>query len=231
MEENKSKNKKIIIIVAVIIIVVAILAVIGMSINDYAQKAIIGQEMEHVNTTKTVDTEIKSTGKYADVEKALKDYILEYQEVGKEIANAYTNEAFTTILTADNYKNDGPNFETSKQLINDVKTKGEETKTKLTEMLSDEYKEKRAEDCGLTGKYKDLFISSIQLGDELKDVEKTIDNVNNYLGKIDDIFNFLKENEGKWNVRNDKVEFTDMSLLTKYNSLVLLVNTAAKQIK
>lgn len=231
MEENKSKNKKVIVIVAVIVIIVAILAVIGISINDYAQKAIIGQEMEHVNTTKTVDTEIKSTGKYADVEKALKDYILEYQEVGKEIANAYTNESFTTILSANNYKNDGPNFEASKKLINDVKTKGEEAKTKLTEMLSDEYKQKRAEDCGLSGKYKDLFINSIQLGDELKEVEKTIDSVNNYLGKVDDIFNFLKENEGKWEVKSDKIEFKDMSLLTKYNSLVLLVNTSAKQLK
>lgn len=232
MEEKKPKSKKVIVIIAIIlVIVIAIIGVVAMFVNDYAQRAIIGQEMEHVNTTGNVDTEIKSTGKYADVEKALKDYILEYQGIATEIANEYNNEAFTTILSADNYKNDGPNFETSKKLINDVKTKGEEAKTKLTEMLTDEYKEKRATDCGLSGKYKDLFKDSIQLGDELEEVEKTIDNVNNYLGKIDDIFNFLKENEGKWEIKDNKVQFTELSLLTQYNSLVVSVNTAATKLK
>ena len=57
-------------------------------------------------------------------------------------------------------------------------------------MVTDEYKDKRADEAGLSGKYKDLFKSSIQLEGELTDVNKTIDNVNNYLSKIDDVYIF-----------------------------------------
>ena len=97
-------------------------------------------------------------------------------------------------------------------------------------MVSNEYKEKRATDSGLSGKYKDLFMDSIQLGDELKEIESTVANVNNYLDKVNDIFDFLSQNKGKWEVKNNQVQFKEMSLLTKYNSLVSLVNIAAKKL-
>lgn len=230
MEEKKSNKKKITTIISVIAAIIVI--VLGvLSANEYKQKEIIGKEMESINQSGEVNQEIKSKGKYAEVEKALKDYVTEYQGIAKDMVNEYQNEKFTTILSADNYKNDGPNFEESKKLVSDVKAKGEETKTKLGEMVTDEYKEKRATDCNLSGKYKDLFKDSIKLESELKDVNSTIDNVNNYLDKIDEIFDFLKENQGKWQIRNDKVEFSDMSQLTKYNSLIISVNTAASKLK
>lgn len=231
MEEKKPKNKKIIIIAAVVVIIVAIVAVAGTFVNDYAQRVIIGQEIEKVNKTGEVDKEIKSTGKYADVEKVLKDYITDYQNIAKEIANEFQNEKFATILAASNYKEDGPEFVNSKKLINDVKQKGEETKTKLAEMVTTEYKEKRADENGLTGKYKQLFIDSIKLEQELETVNATIDNVNNYLAKVDDVFNFLKENKGNWEVKNNVVQFNSTSLLTKYNSLGTMVNIAAQKLK
>ena len=98
-------------------------------------------------------------------------------------------------------------------------------------MVTDEYKDKRADEASLSGKYKDLFKSSIQLEGELTDVNKTIDNVNNYLSKIDDVFNFLKENKSNWEVKNNRVEFKSMSQVTKYNSLITMVNTAASRLK
>lgn len=229
MEKKNSKNKKIIAIV-VILVIIAIAIGVGIFLNDRAQEEILSQEIDKINTTGEVNTEIKSNGKYSDVEKALKDYVVEYQSTAKEIASQYENESFTTILSADNLKNDGPEFTESKKLIADTQKKGEEVKTKLAEMVSDQYKEKRASDIGLTGKYKDLFIKNIQLEKELKTVNSTIDNINNYLTKIDDVFNFLIENKGTWEVKTTAVEFKQMSLVTKYNSLLTSVNIAAKKI-
>ena len=143
----------------------------------------------------------------------------------------YQNEKFTTILSADNYKNDGPDFVESKKLIADTRAKGEEVKTRLAEMVSNEYKQKRADDNGLTGKYKDLFVDSIQFEQELKQVDSTIDSVNNYLAKIEDVFNYLTENKNSWKVNGGKVEFNEMSQVTKYNSLLTLVNIAAQKLK
>lgn len=232
MEEKKSKNKKVIVIVAIIAAIIAALGVVGfIFINDFAQRAIIGSEMEKINTSGEIDKEIKSSGKYADVEKALKDYVIEYQSIAVSIADQYKSEKLTNILSVDNYRNDGPEFTESKKLIEDIKKQGEDAKTKLAEMVTDDYKDKRADNAGLTGKYKDLFKTSIQLESELSDVNKTIDNVNNYLSKIDDVFNFLKENKSNWEVKNNRVEFKSMSQVTKYNSLITMVNTAAARLK
>lgn len=232
MEEKKSKNKKVIVIVAIVIAVIAVIAVVaGIFINDFAQRAIIGTEMEKINTSGEIDKEIKSSGKYADVEKALKDYVVEYQGVASSIANQYQNEKLINILSVDNYKNDGPEFKESKKLIEDVKKQGEESKAKLAEMVTDEFKDKKADEAGLTGKYKELFKTSIQLEGELDDVNSTIDSVNNYLSKIDDVFNFLQENKSNWEIKNNRVEFKSMSQVTKYNSLVTMVNTAAAKLQ
>lgn len=230
MEEKESKSKKIIIIAVIAVVVIAIVVGVVMVVNDNSQKQIIGDEMEKINETSTVDMEIKSSGKYAEVEKALKDYVVDYQKIAEELTEEYQNEEFTTILSAENYQNDGPNFEASKKLINDVKTKGEDVKTRLAEMVTDEYKEQRANDCGLTGKYKELFKDSIKLEDEISEINSTIDNVNEYLDKIDAIFDFLKENEGAWVIQNDRVVFNEMSQLTTYNSLLVSVNTAAAKL-
>lgn len=232
MEEKKLKSKKMIAIVVVIVLVLlAVFAGIGMFVNDYAQRIVIGQEIESINKTGEVNAEIRAKGKYGEVEKVLKDYVMEYQAIGEEIQNEYKNEKFKTILSADNYENDGPEFTESKKLISDVRAKGEEVKEKLAEMVTEEYKEKTATENGLTGKYKDLFMKNVQLEQELKTVNTTIDNVNNYLLKVEDVFNYLTENKGSWKVNNNKVEFTQMSLVTKYNSLLTLVNIAAQKIK
>lgn len=233
MEEKQSKNKTVVIVVVAIVVVlaIAILVGIGAVINDVAQKQILSEEIEKINQTSKVDTEIKTSGKYAEVEKVLKDYVLEYQSVAEEMKAQYQNEKFTTILSADNYKNDGPDFVESKKLIADTKAKGEEVKNKLTEMGSTEYKQKRADDNGLTGKYKDLFVDSIQFEQEIKEVNSTIDSVDNYLSKIEDVFNYLTENKDSWKVNGGKVEFNQMSQVTKYNSLLTLVNIASQKLK
>lgn len=232
MEEKNSKSKKIIAIIAIVVVVILIAIVgVGSFVNENVQKQIISKEIDKINNTSEVDKEIKSKGKYADVEKVLKDYVLEYQSVANEIKDQYQNEKFTSILSADNYKNDGPEFTESRKLISDAKAKGEEVKTKLNEMVTDEYKEKRATDNGLSGKYKDLFVDSIQFEKELEEVNSTIDNVNNYLAKIEDVFNFLNENKDKWEVKNTRVEFNQISLVTKYNSLITSVNIAAQKMR
>lgn len=232
MEEKNSKSKKIIAIIAIVVVVILIAIVgVGSFVNENVQKQIISKEIDKINNTSEVDKEIKSKGKYADVEKVLKDYVLEYQSVANEIKDQYQNEKFTSILSADNYKNDGPEFTESRKLISDAKAKGEEVKTKLNEMITDEYKEKRATDNGLSGKYKDLFVDSIQFEKELEEVNSTIDNVNNYLAKIEDVFNFLNENKDNWEVKNTRVEFNQISLVTKYNSLITSVNIAAQKMR
>lgn len=92
-----------IIVAIILVLLVAIIAVVGMFVNEFAQKQIINEEIETINKSGEVNTEIKAKGKYADVEKALKDYIVEYQNVAKQVSEKYEDQKFTTILSADNF--------------------------------------------------------------------------------------------------------------------------------
>ena len=79
MDEKKSKNKKVIVIVAIVVAVIAVIGVIGfMFVNDFAQRAIIGAEMEKINTSGKIDNNEQKENNIVDVEKALKDYVVEY---------------------------------------------------------------------------------------------------------------------------------------------------------
>lgn len=120
--------------------------------NDISQRAVVVSEIEKINNYGIVDSEIKSTGKYAEVEKALKDYILETQKFTTDISIEYKNEKIATILSADNYKKDGPDFVASKQLLSSLQSKGEETMARLLEMNTEGYKEKRANDLRINRK-------------------------------------------------------------------------------
>ena len=52
-----------------------------------------------------------------------------------------------------------------------------------------------------------------------------------YLEKVENIFDFLNENNGKWEVKDNTVQFYDATLLTKYNSLVSSVNIIANTLR
>lgn len=150
----KLKNKIFLIILLLLVIASIVIFIVlkNISMNDISQRTVVVSEIEKINNYGIVDSEIKSTGKYAEVEKALKDYILETQKFTTDISNEYKNEKIAIILSADNYKKDGPDFVESKQLLASIQSKGEETKAKLLEMNTEEYKEKRANDLRLDRK-------------------------------------------------------------------------------
>ena len=64
MEEKNSKSKKSIIINAIaVVIIIAVVAVVGSFINENVQKQLISKEIDKINNTSEVDTDIKSKGK------------------------------------------------------------------------------------------------------------------------------------------------------------------------
>lgn len=226
MRENKPRNGKRSLISIVLSIVILIIG--GIYAYRNYQVSLLNEEINTINTSGKVNSEIKSSGKYGEVEKALKDYVREYQAVAKKASDTVNNGELLNILSIDNIKKDGPEFVESKKLLVALREQCDEVKTKLPEMITNEYKEKKATESGLSGKYKDLFISNIQLDGELQTVNKSIDKINNYFGKIEEVLNFLTEHKDSWNTSDTNVQFTNMSLVTQYNSLISSLNIAAK---
>ena len=84
---------------------------------------------------------------------------------------------------------------------------------------------------GLTAKYKDLFFDSIELEDEIKNIEWAIDAFNDYLAKIEDVLDFLTEIKDKWSIVDGKIEFEEETQISKYDSLLLIVSRASDNLQ
>lgn len=68
-----------------------------------------------------VDTKLYTSGDYQVVEKTMKDYIVEYVDVTREIVNRLSDEKFTNLLTYENVEQDGKEFTETLNYLNEQK--------------------------------------------------------------------------------------------------------------
>ena len=123
------KGKIIGIIVGAIVLVLLIAGGIGyFFINDVAQKAKIVEEFKQIQeltNSKDFTMEqlnektgnIVSTGKYAAVEKAAKNYASDVFGTAFGIKAFLQDEKMAQLLTASNYEEDGPEFVETKNTL------------------------------------------------------------------------------------------------------------------
>lgn len=228
-KERKGSTKLILLIVAIVVVLVIVIGTLGyFMINDAKQRITLKDEIEAINKNLTVDMTIKTTGKYADLEKALKEYLNEYHTAVNNLATEYGKSNIGNCLSADSISKNGPEFTSMKEELNLLITQGNEVKDKITKMTSDEYMQKKVEEAKLEGKYKDMFYSTLDLKSNATKNSSGIDTYNTYFNKILTVFNFLTNNKDNWKVNNNKVEFNSVDLVTEYNKLVNETLTAQK---
>ena len=159
-------KKKIIIIVAIII--VAILAIMGYFIfSDLKQEENLKTELSEISdltNAETIDIDainerldrIITTGDYAVVEDAFKTYLRENFDNILKITEILNDERITTLLTVENYKEDGKEFTESKNYIVTTRNELERCKAKYAEFLTEEKAMSYINDNGLDSYYTDL---------------------------------------------------------------------------
>lgn len=229
------KGVKIGIIVGAIVLVVA--GVGGyLFFNDATQKAkIIETFAEIEELTKSEDfnmdalnektSTIVSSGKYANVEKAAKNYAHDLFNKAFEIRTLLGDEKMAQLLTASNYQQDGPEFVESKKYISETKQKLEEGKTEMVAYLEESkinsYIEAETNDAYSVELYKQLLSEDIEMSEtEKNELEKAIDKVISMLEIEEEVLNFLTENKGKWQVQGEQVLFNSNSLVMEYNGFL-----------
>lgn len=227
-EENKQNQKKII----AIVVVVVLLVVIGVGIVGYdvSQKTIVAQEVDRLVknsdlTTETIDVnDIKSSGEYAKVEKAIKTYLNDYAvEVQKLIAIS-KDEKMTKLLSIDNYKEDGPEFKETLAYIEETTKQLDEASEKAIKLMEKDEMFNYIENYDLSNKYKELY-KTLMLDEETeKDLKKaqtelqdSVDKLKNNLQTATEILNLLKDNKSSWQIQNNLVMFNNQTLLKQYN--------------
>ena len=223
------------IIIAIVVIVVAIIGVLGyMVIFDMGQEDKLKTELSEINDLANAETidmdEINkrldrtvTTGDYAKVEEAFKSYLRDSFNNSIEIADLINDERITTLLTADNYKNDGKEFIESKKYISTTRQKLEECKEKYSEYMTKEKAMSYIEDKGLDSYYVDLYEQEyVGDMDSAKDttVEDSIDEIISLLDTSEKVLNLLSNNQDTWNVEGDNIVFSNDSIRNQYDELI-----------
>lgn len=235
MEENKKekKGKKVAIGIAIAAIVVIVIIVAGgYFVNDRNQKQALVTEIARVSkldtSKETIDVnDIKTKGKYAKIEKAVKSYLNEYAVTLQNILQLLQQEQLANVLDVNNLKEDGPEFVKTKQYLQETQTKFDEYANKLTNSLSEEsamnYEGAKDLDNDSKEIYKNLLLgktSSNQLESTKKQTEKALKLNKDMIDAKSEIINFLSENKDNWEIQGSKIMFKNQTLLNQYNKLI-----------
>lgn len=225
--------KKKSIIIAIIVVALVVIGVIGfIAMSDLMQGITLRNEVDKIGKADMIkddiDMTIKTKGDYAVVEGTIKEYMNIYSVASKELAKILEDEQIAQVLTAENYKDDGPDFVKTKEYITKTRVAFNEKINLLIDMTSEEKMMEAIEEKGLKENFIDLY-KELMLGNEIKtDLQEIVNTlqesnttINNILDTQEKIINMLIENKGKWQVNNDgEIEFESQKLVDQYNQFI-----------
>lgn len=223
------------ILVAILIIIVIAIGVIGyFVISDMGQEDKLITELTEISDLANADSidinainerldQTITTGDYAVVEKAFKSYLRDSFDNSIQIADILNDDKITTLLTAENYREDGKDFTESKNYITTTRTTLEECKQKYTEYLTKDKAMSYINDKGLDSYYVDLyeeeFVGDMDSTNDTT-VEDSIDEIISLLNTSEEVLNLLSENQDSWTLDGDNIVFSDESISSQYDTLI-----------
>ena len=228
--------KKAIIGVIIAIVLVAIVGIGILVVNDFKQEDILRQEMlefENLTRAENIDfdkidqkiREIKTTGDYGVLEKAMKDYLADVVNVTVSIADILNDERIINALTPENYVEDGPDFVQTKQFLEEAKGKMEQYKTEVLKLLSNEgamsYIENKNLDDYYIDLYKEIALSEdTAIEEDNAELEASLDEAMSVIDTESQVINFLAENKSGWEIQGENIVFNSEALQNQYDELV-----------
>ena len=228
--------KKAIIGVVIAIVLVAVVGIGVLVVNDFRQEDILRQEMlefENLTRAENIDLdqidqrirELKTTGDYGVLEKAMKDYLADVVNTSVSIANIINDERIVNALTPENYTEDGPDFVQTKQFLEQAKSDIEQYKTEVLTLLTNEGAMSYIEDKNLDQYYIDLY-KEIALSEDTAieesntELENSLDEMMKLLDVETQVINFLSENKDGWEIQGENIIFNNQTLQDQYNEYI-----------
>ena len=160
---------------------------------------------------------------YAVVEKAMKAYISDVVENNLSIVTLLDDEALVSVLTAENYENDGPDFTQTKKYISRTRGAFQECKRNHKELLTEDKMMSYIEDCGLDSYYLDFYEERMRTmldWDADGSVEESLDFMLELMDIYEEVIRFLSDNRGLWEVEDGYITFENDDLAAQYDSLL-----------
>ena len=228
-------GKKKIVFIVIGIIVLVLLGIFGYMVVDemnQTNKLIIEvDEVSQMFNQTSLDYEIieqklltnVSKGDYLVVEKAVKQYLSDALASMKELQSVVDDNRITTLLTIDNYAEDGPDFVNTKEYIQNTKTALENLKNEFISYTTQEKMDEYISDKGLDEYYIELY-NELMGGDEImqadiEELESSLDSIINMLNNTEVVIDFLIENKDSWELQGENIVFFSNDLVNEYNEL------------
>ncbi len=185
---------------------------------------LVNEENIDVDKLKEMLNRTVTTGDYKVVEMSFKEYLSDTLDSVFQMIDILNSDRLVSILSVENYQNDGPSFVETKAYIFDTKTKLEELKNSYYSFLTEEKAMSYIENKGLESYYVDLYrdeyVGDMETVNEDKTVEESINQIIELLNISEEVINFLSENSGSWNIEDNVIVFDTDELSNKYTELI-----------
>lgn len=225
------------ILIAIGIVIVLIVAMVAyMVVSDMKQEQKLMEEFKYVdglvekeeNETEEIKEALERTvtkGDYLKIEKAYKKYLTDVYENMEKMTNILDDKKIENSLTAENYKEDGPEFTETKKYLSETKQALEDGKNKFYELLTENGAMKYIKEQDVDSYYEDLYKTEIKgyIDSEESQDETVKDSINDIIDLIttsEKILNLLSENKDSWTIENDSLVFYTQKLSDEYDKLV-----------
>lgn len=228
------ENKKTIVGIIIVVILIIALVVVSYLYNNF-NKTQLNLLTDETNSllksdilTNEINSEIKTQRNYAIVEKAIKEYLQKFKNIYSNIEEINNQINPNDIFSAPNMEDE--TFDTIDTIIADYKQKGENSLIEYQDLIKEEnilnnIKEKNISP--RTDYYIDLY-NTVMLSDVMKEKYTTMENeiqrkkdeLFYKLEKLEDIEEFLEENQRYWSIKEDKIQFRNINKMTEYYNLL-----------
>lgn len=168
-------------------------------------------------------------GEYGIVESAVKNYVSDFLDETLELSNILDDESLSNLLTASNYRTDGPNFIVTKAYIEVSKEKLKEYEEKVNSFYDEDkamsYIENKKVDKYFKNLYKDYVLSSEDEQYEYKkEITDAIEEVIIMFDDVNNVLDYLKQINGSWSISGDNIYFETDEQVAEYNKLISKIN-------
>ena len=224
-----------------VFIIIDMFIIIGyLVIKDATMLNKLRNEVEVVSElnlgTDRYNTKIKCSSNYGVVESAIKSYLDNYSVSLQSELKVIKNPKLTTILSYDNYKEDGPGFSNSIKYLDETKKKFNNSIDKLTTGLERDtimkYGREHISDTYSLGLYEELMFSEEMLNN-FEGTKELLFNtrikVNSIFDNSKEVLKYLNKNKDDWKLEDGEIQFISQEKYDQYDKLISKVKTEKEE--
>lgn len=218
----KKKSLLITMAILVVIAIVVIGVVLFLLYKDIGARNQLIAQINALNEN-NLNTEVTLEGDYGLIEKVVKEDYKTYYESINKLRENYDKLSSLAVLNIENFENDGPEFTTSLETLNTLKTENENMLAALNDLADDVKIEEKLAANNLTGENKSLYreiITELKLKEGVANIKESDTKFSTYLASLIDILTYLKDNKNEWFIENGALKSKSQTFIDQYNQKV-----------